>query len=174
MKIQREPIFRDDEVGRVLREYQIPKDSAAGRRVLEFAMEQRRAAETGADYKQVRRGWCLGDKLKSLLCESFRKLRFQTAFDRFRMKSLPISACYWGDELPLHGIRQILLNHGFSEPWFSGGVGFRAERTDLAAMAEQILNRPVWIRLAGVAREAIQHVGDVLVTCGARFEARLR
>jgi putative transposase len=53
-------------VGRVLGEYHIPKDSAAGRRQLERALEQRRAAETGADYKPVRRGWCLGAK-------SFRK-----------------------------------------------------------------------------------------------------
>lgn len=49
-------------VGRVLGEYQIPKDSAAGRRQLELALEERRAGEAGADYKPVRRGWCLGDK----------------------------------------------------------------------------------------------------------------
>jgi putative transposase len=53
-------------VGRLLGEYGIPKDSAAGRRHLEVALEQRRAAESGADYKRVRRGWCYGTK-------SFRK-----------------------------------------------------------------------------------------------------
>jgi putative transposase len=47
-------------VRRLLGEYGIPKDSAAGRRQLELALEQRRAAEKGADYKPVRRGWCLG------------------------------------------------------------------------------------------------------------------
>lgn len=53
-------------VDRLLGEYRIPQDSAAGRRVLERALEERRAGETGADYKQVRRGWCLGT-------ETFRK-----------------------------------------------------------------------------------------------------
>ena len=56
---QRWPWLRVD---RLLGEYQIPRDSKAGRRHLERALEQRRAAETGTDYKQVRRGWCLGDK----------------------------------------------------------------------------------------------------------------
>ncbi|MBM4205492.1 MAG: transposase [Gammaproteobacteria bacterium] len=45
---------------RLLGEYRIPKDSAAGRRELERAVEERRAAETGADYKAIRRGWCFG------------------------------------------------------------------------------------------------------------------
>jgi REP element-mobilizing transposase RayT len=47
-------------VERLLGEYRIPQDSAAGRRVLEQAVEERRAAEAGADYKPIRRGWCLG------------------------------------------------------------------------------------------------------------------
>jgi hypothetical protein len=50
----------------MLGEYHIPQDSAAGRRQLEAGLEERRAAEAGADYKKVRRGWCLGSK-------SFRK-----------------------------------------------------------------------------------------------------
>lgn len=49
-------------VDRLLGEYCIAKDSVAGRRELERALEERRAAETGADYKKVRRGWCLGSK----------------------------------------------------------------------------------------------------------------
>jgi REP element-mobilizing transposase RayT len=49
-------------VERLLGEYRIPQDSAAGRRVLEQALEARRAAETGADYKTIRRGWCFGEK----------------------------------------------------------------------------------------------------------------
>jgi putative transposase len=56
---QRWPWLRVD---RLLGEYRIPKDSAAGRRQLEVALEQRRAAEAGRDYKPVRRGWCLGPK----------------------------------------------------------------------------------------------------------------
>ena len=49
-------------VERLLGEYRIPLDSAAGRRRLEQALEARRAAEEGADYKPVRRGWFFGDK----------------------------------------------------------------------------------------------------------------
>ncbi len=47
-------------VDRLLGEYRIPQDTVAGRRSLEVALEERRAAEAGVDYKQVRRGWCLG------------------------------------------------------------------------------------------------------------------
>jgi REP element-mobilizing transposase RayT len=60
---QRWPWLR---VGRLLGEYHIPQDSAAGRRQLEVALEERRAGEAGADYQKLRRGWCLGT-------ESFRK-----------------------------------------------------------------------------------------------------
>jgi REP element-mobilizing transposase RayT len=49
-------------VDRLLGEYRIPQDSAAGRRVLAQALETRRQAEAGADYKLIRRGWCLGDE----------------------------------------------------------------------------------------------------------------
>ncbi len=47
-------------VGRLLGEYRIPKDSAAGRRAFEAAVEARRGHEEGGEYKRVRRGWCLG------------------------------------------------------------------------------------------------------------------
>jgi REP element-mobilizing transposase RayT len=60
---KRWPWLRAD---RLLGEHRIPQDTAAGRRVLEQALEERRAAEAGVDYKPVRRGWCLG-------ADSFRK-----------------------------------------------------------------------------------------------------
>ena len=53
-------------VGQLLGEYRIPKDSAAGRRQLDRALEERRGGERGVDYQPLRRGWCLGT-------ESFRK-----------------------------------------------------------------------------------------------------
>ena len=53
-------------VERLLGEYGIPKDSRAGRRRMEQALEQRRRAETVDAFNAVRRGWCLGD-------EEFRK-----------------------------------------------------------------------------------------------------
>ena len=48
-------------VDRLLGEYRIPKDSAAGRRQMEAALEERRGGEEGDEFKVVRRGWCLGD-----------------------------------------------------------------------------------------------------------------
>ena len=49
-------------VDQLLGEYRIPADSAAGRRRLEEALEQRRGAEEGNDYKTIRRGWFLGEE----------------------------------------------------------------------------------------------------------------
>jgi REP element-mobilizing transposase RayT len=47
-------------VERLLGEWGIPKDSAAGRRVFEEGMEQRRLEKTGEEFRGVERGWCLG------------------------------------------------------------------------------------------------------------------
>jgi REP element-mobilizing transposase RayT len=47
-------------VDRLLGEWGIPKDSAAGRAEFERRMEQRRAEDLGAEFKPVERGWCLG------------------------------------------------------------------------------------------------------------------
>ena len=56
---------------RLLGEMGIPKDSPAGRRQFELRMEERRAQETGGDWKAIRRGWCFGDKTfrKELLAQ---------------------------------------------------------------------------------------------------------
>ena len=60
-------------VERLLGEYGIPKDSAAGRRRLEECLEARRAAEEGMDYRAIRRGWFFGDwELKRELLEAMR------------------------------------------------------------------------------------------------------
>lgn len=50
-------------VDRVLGEAGIPQDSIAGRREFERRMRERAGQEQGADYKSLRRGWCLGDKV---------------------------------------------------------------------------------------------------------------
>jgi REP element-mobilizing transposase RayT len=53
---------------RLLGEYHVPKDSAAGRRRLEAALEQQRDAEEGNAFVAIRRGWFLGnDALKQEL-----------------------------------------------------------------------------------------------------------
>ena len=53
-------------VDRLLGEWGIPKDSPAGWQRLEQALEDRRGAEEGEEFKPIRRGWCLGE-------EAFRK-----------------------------------------------------------------------------------------------------
>jgi putative transposase len=47
-------------VDRLLGGYAIPKDSAAGRRGLEEALEERRGQESATAYQGLRRGWCIG------------------------------------------------------------------------------------------------------------------
>jgi len=54
---QRWPWLRVD---RLMGEYQIPKDSPAGRRHLAAELAARRAGEAGRDYQGLRRGWCFG------------------------------------------------------------------------------------------------------------------
>jgi hypothetical protein len=58
-------------VDRLLGEYRVPKDSAAGRLHFAEAMEARRQGEKTQEFKAVRRGWCLGDKAfrKELLAQ---------------------------------------------------------------------------------------------------------
>lgn len=48
-------------VERLLGEYRIPRDSVAGRRLLEESLESRRREEGEGDLARIRRGWCLGD-----------------------------------------------------------------------------------------------------------------
>ena len=55
-------------VDRLLGEYRISKDSAAGRRYLAEVVEQRRHAEAAGEFKSIRRGWFFGsDALKQEL-----------------------------------------------------------------------------------------------------------
>ena len=49
-------------VDRVLGEWGIPKDSAAGRRELELRLEARRLAEARPDYDPYKGGWCVGSE----------------------------------------------------------------------------------------------------------------
>ena len=49
-------------VDRLLGEWGIPKDSPAGRQRLEQALEARRGAEEGEEFKPIRHGWCLGEE----------------------------------------------------------------------------------------------------------------
>ena len=50
------------EVGRVLGEWNIPKDSRAGRRQFEGLLEERRKQEVEPKYEGIRRGWCFGEE----------------------------------------------------------------------------------------------------------------
>src|SRR5436190_19472442 len=48
-------------VDRLLGETGIPQDTIAGRRQFELRIEERRAQETGEEWKELRRSWCLGN-----------------------------------------------------------------------------------------------------------------
>src|SRR5579871_3778557 len=50
-------------VDRLFGEHGVPRDSAAGRKYFAAAMEARRQGELAQEFKAVRRGWCLGDKI---------------------------------------------------------------------------------------------------------------
>lgn len=64
-------------VDRLLGEMRIAKDSPAGRRQFEINMEQRRAQESGQEWKGLRRGWYWGE-------EAFRKELLEQAHSRVR------------------------------------------------------------------------------------------
>jgi REP element-mobilizing transposase RayT len=49
-------------VDRLLGEWGIPKDSAAGRRAFARRMEWRRGEKDAEEFKPLERGWCLGDE----------------------------------------------------------------------------------------------------------------
>jgi REP element-mobilizing transposase RayT len=49
-------------VDRLLGEHGVPKDSVTGRKHFAVTMEARRQGELAQEFKEVRRGWCLGDK----------------------------------------------------------------------------------------------------------------
>jgi len=107
-------------VDRLLGEMGIAQDTSAGRRQFELRMEERRAQETGRDWRAIRRGWCLGDegfrrellqqidgrmgehhygeerresaeeKAQRLVAEGLRKARWKEADLRRRRKSDPV------------------------------------------------------------------------------------
>ena len=63
-------------VDRLLGEAGIPRDTPAGRRQFALRMEERRGQERGADWKAIRRGWCLGEERfrKELLAQMTEKM----------------------------------------------------------------------------------------------------
>jgi hypothetical protein len=62
-------------VDRLFGEKGIPKDSPAGRAQFALLMERRRQQEEQSDYRDIRRGWCLGS-------EEFRKELLASAVER--------------------------------------------------------------------------------------------
>jgi REP element-mobilizing transposase RayT len=49
-------------VDRLLGEWRIPKDSAAGRRVFAECLERRRTEDKRGEFQSMERGWCVGDE----------------------------------------------------------------------------------------------------------------
>ena len=64
-------------VDRLLGAWGIPEDSPAGRQQLERALEERRGAEEGEEFKPIRRGWCLGEETfrEELLAQMSERMR---------------------------------------------------------------------------------------------------
>jgi len=96
-------------VDRLLGEYGISKDTAAGRQRLEQALEARRAAEQEDPYDGVRRGWCLGSEAfrKELLeqmgermgAEHYGAERMETAVERAeRIIAVELKRRHWTEE----------------------------------------------------------------------------
>jgi REP element-mobilizing transposase RayT len=124
---QRWPWLRVD---RLLGEYRVAQDTAAGRRHLEGELEARRQAESGADYKAIRRGWCLGEA-------SFRKELLEQVTGR-------LGAEHYGEEraeTDVEKAERIIREELKQRRW---------KENDLAKRAK---GDPVKVRLAGRLRE---------------------
>jgi putative transposase len=116
-------------VDRLLGEYHIPQDSAAGRRHLEAQVEQRRSAEAGTDYRHVRRGWCLG-------AEPFRKELLAQMVER-------------------RGAEHYGAERRESESEKAGGIiaaGLKKARWTEADLKQQRKGHPVKVRIAQALR----------------------
>jgi putative transposase len=95
-------------VDRLLGEWGIARDSAAGREQWAGQMERRRREETTSDYDSVRRGWCLGS-------EEFRQELLESAVER-------VGASHYGAERQESGeqkaeriVREDLKRRGWKE-----------------------------------------------------------
>ena len=80
-------------VNRLFGEYRIPQDSAAGCQQLATALEQRRGAEQGGEFKAIRRGWFLGsDDLKQELLGQMSKRLGENHYATDRQESGEVKA----------------------------------------------------------------------------------
>jgi len=106
-----------------------------------------------------------GDTIKGFFSESFEKLLFRHAFVKYRMRSLPSSAIYWGgsDEESLRKALEVALNLGFERKWFSDRVSFCGESHESAVVIERILSRPVWMRISAQQAAEVERLGDIFV-----------
>jgi putative transposase len=95
-------------VDRLLGEKGIPKDSAAGRRELARRMEARREREESADYREVRRGWCLGD-------ETFRQELLLAAAEQAGANHYGSDRCQSGEERARRMVAEELKRLGWDQ-----------------------------------------------------------
>jgi len=103
-------------VDRLLGEYGIGKDSAAGRRYLEQHVNARRRSESEADYRAIRRGWCLGQK-------RFRRELLEQMGDR-------LGAEHYGEErweTQTEKAERIIRQEFKRHRWKEGDLGKRAK-----------------------------------------------
>jgi putative transposase len=88
-------------VDRLLGEYGVPQDSAAGRRRLAEALEARRESEAGDGFKPIRRGWFYGgDALKQELLAEVSKRTGQWLYgEAIQESAVAVAERIVGEEL---------------------------------------------------------------------------
>jgi putative transposase len=108
LSAERAPWLRVD---RVMGEYGIPGDTLAGRQRFEEVMEQRRLQADDADWKPLRRGWCIGsEQFRKELLEQVTKRIGPNHFGEERRESAEQKAIrILGEELARLGLSAELL-----------------------------------------------------------------
>ena len=83
-------------VDRLLGEWRIAKDSAAGRRALGQGLERRRQEDLTGEFKPVERGWCLGgEEFRSQLLEQVTRSPGTSHYGEAVQEAVEVRAEMW-------------------------------------------------------------------------------
>ncbi len=128
-------------VDRLFGEMHIPKDSAAGRQQFELSMEQRRARETGQEWKGLRCGWYLGE-------EKFR----QELLEQMRAGIGPNHDCRQGQESAEEKAERIVQGELRTMGWPEEALNQRAKGDTGKVRIARRLRRETTMTLAWIAQ----------------------
>jgi REP element-mobilizing transposase RayT len=148
-------------VDRLMGEKGIARDSAAGRREFGRLTEMRRQQETGVDgaeYRAIRRGWCLGD-------EEFRSELLAAASERVGANHYGSDRLQTGEERGRRLIARELKRLGWGEDelsrrrkgdWQKVGIALRlrSETTMSLAWIAERLRMGSWSHVSNLLRKA--------------------